>query len=293
MTLHSGNPVGRTLAFFSLALLAVAAAMAQVTEWKPKGISSPMYESHAAFDPLTGDFYFVRSNPDFHGWRILVSHCGTSGWSEPKPPLFAASGLEADPYFTPDGKHIYFISTRATGSQHSKDLDIWRVDRDAKNVWMAPVRLPSPVNSFEAEWFPRPALDGWLYFGSKRAGGLGKNDIWRARLDASGRWRVENAGPSINTDGNEYEALASPDGQRLIIAADDGLYESYKTANGWSPRVRLGLEVNVNGSELGAVFSPSGKSMLFARDTKGPDSGEFFLLRDDGEENWPPTCRSK
>lgn len=32
MTLHSGNPVCRTLVFFSLALLAVAAAGAQVTE---------------------------------------------------------------------------------------------------------------------------------------------------------------------------------------------------------------------------------------------------------------------
>jgi hypothetical protein len=55
-------------------------------------------------------------------------------------------------------------------------------------------------------------------------------------------------------------------------------------------RVKLTAEVNVNGTEIGPVFSPSGKSLLFARDTKGPDSGEFFVLREGGDEAWPPEC---
>ena len=276
------------------ALVAVALAApgyaGTVTQWKPAGISSPMYESHGAFDPLTGDFYFVRSTPKFSGWHLLVSHCAKNGWSAPAPPSFAGKGLEADPGFTPDGAHLYFISTRASGSGHSKDLDIWRVDRDAQGKWRAPVRLPEPVNSSYAEWFPRLASDGWLYFGSMRPGGLGGNDIWRARQDASGKWRVENAGPALNTAGNEYEPLPSPDGKRMIVAADDGFYESHLTASGWSQRVKLGHEFNANGSELGALFSPSGKSLLFARDTKGPDSGEFFVWHIEGEENWPPRC---
>ena len=121
-----------------------------------------------------------------------------------------------------------------------------------------------------------------------RPGGLGGNDIWRARQDASGKWRVENAGPALNTAGNEYEPLPSPDGKRMIVAADDGCYESHLTASGWSQRVKLGHEFNANGSELGALFSPSGKSLRFARDTKGPDSGEFFVWLIEGEENRPP-----
>ena len=280
----------RTLCAFAALTLVVDGHCGTVEQWKPDRISSAMYESHGAFDPLTGDFWFVRSTPQFSGWHLMVSHCTKDGWSTPEPPSIAGKGLEADPWFTSDGKHLYFISTRATGSQHSKDLDIWRVDRKDGKKWGTPQRLPAPVNSGQVEWFPRLAPDGRLYFGSMRAGGVGQNDIWRARQDASGKWQVENAGPALNTPGNEYEALPSPDGKRMVVAADDGLYESRLTAKGWSPRVKLGPDINANGSELGAVFSPSGRSMLFARDTKGPDSGEFFLWHSGAAESWPPQC---
>jgi hypothetical protein len=265
----------------------------EVVPWKPQGISSPKFESHAAFDPRNGDLYFVRSSPQFEGWRILVSHCGPQGWTPPQDPPFAGDGVEADPYFTPDGKSLYFISTRSIDGVPRKDLDLWRVDRGDDGVWKKPIRLPEPVSSPGAEWFPRPAPDGWLYFGSNRPGGFGKTDIWRARPDASGKWTVENAGPALNTAGDDYEPLPSPDGERMIVMADGGLYESRKTANGWSPRKKLGPEVNVNGSEIGAVFSPSGKSLLFSRDVKGRESGEFFVLHEAGEEAWPPSCGGK
>jgi hypothetical protein len=109
-------------------------------------------------------------------------------------------------------------------------------------------------------------------------------------MNAAGQWRVENAGPSINGPGNEYEALPSPDGKRLIVESDEGYFESDRLANGWSSHRRLGPQINTNGSEIGAVFSPSGRSLLFARDIKGNDSGEFFVWQPDGPEDWPPSC---
>ena len=87
-------------------------AAADVQPWKPAGISSPQFESHPAFDPRTGDLYFVRSTPKFTGWRLFVSRCQDTGWSPPTPPAFAGEGVEADPYFTDDGRSLYFISTR-------------------------------------------------------------------------------------------------------------------------------------------------------------------------------------
>jgi hypothetical protein len=263
---------------------------AQVTPWKPAGISSPQFESHAAFDPRTGELYFVRSSPSFQGWRIFVSRCTPQGWSEPTPPVFAGDGVEADPFFTADGRTLYFISTRSLDGVKRKDLDIWRVDRAASGAWGTPVHLPEPVNSSGSEWFPRPSRDGWLYFGSNRPGGFGGNDIWRARADANGRWTAENLGAAVNTAADEYEPLPSADGSRLIIMADGGLYESRRGPRGWSPKVKLPPDVNVNGSEIGAVFSPTGRSLLFSRDTKEPDSGEFFVWHEGGAEAWPPDC---
>lgn len=273
-------------------LLALVLLAGTVVPWQPAGVSSPEFESHAAFDPRSGELYFVRSTPHFTGWRIVTSRCTDQGWSEAKPAAFAGKGVEADPFFTADGRTLYFISTRATGSAASKDLDLWRVDRDAAGRWGTPSRLPEPVNSGAAEWFPRPSADGWLYFGSARAGGLGGNDIWRAREDA-GRWTVENLGAAVNTAGEEYEPLPSADGSRLIVMAADGLYETRRTPGGWSPRVKLGPEVNQDAAEVGALFSPSGRSLLFSRDTKAPLSGEFFVWHEAGDEDWPPACGAK
>ena len=268
--------------------LAATGDPGEVEAWTPAGVSSPMFESHAAFDPWNGDLYFVRSSTEFRGWRILVSHCGAQGWSAPAEAPFAGDGVEADPFFSADGRSLYFISTRTSDGIKRGDLDIWRVDRDAGGKWGTPLRLPEPVNSPAAEWFARPSADGWLYFGSARPGGLGKTDIWRAR-ETAGTWRVENLGPAVNTAGDEYEPLPSPDGKGLIVMADGALYETRRTAGGWTPRVVLGPEVNVNGSEIGALFSPSGRSLLFARDAGPGKSGEFFVLRRQ-REAWPPPC---
>jgi hypothetical protein len=270
-----------------------SSALAQatkVTPWAPPVISSAQFESHAALDPSNGDLYFVRSSPAFEGWRILVSGCSARGWSDPVPPAFAGDGVEADPWFTPDGRSLYFISTRSTDGVRREDLDIWRVDRAEDGRWGTPVRLPEPVNSAGQEWFPRLAADGWLYFGSNRPGGLGKTDIWRARMDAQGSWTIRNLGPAINTAGDEYEPLISPDGSWMIIMADGGLYEARRNGAEWEARVKLPAPININGSEIGATFSPSGRTLLFSRDTKGPLSGEFFIWHVSGAEAWPPAC---
>jgi Tol biopolymer transport system component len=264
-----------------------------VAPWKPAGISSAQWESHPAFDPVTGEFYFVRSSPAFDGWRLFVSRCTAAGWSQPEPPSFASDALEADPWFTPDGASLYYISARPFEGKKGKDLDIWRVRRDSDGAWSAAERLPEPVNSSETEWFPRLAPDGSLYFGSKRTGGLGGNDIWRARRDPAGRWSVENLGRAINTPGDEYEPLPNADGTRLIVATADGFFESQLTPEGWSERRKLGAEINANGSEIGPLLSPDEKSLLFSRDTKGSYSGEFFVWHDGPAEAWPPDCPAR
>lgn len=283
-------PLGMIGAVLAFVALAADEPGMEIRRWSPPGVSSDQFESHPAIDPRTGDFHFVRSRRDFSGWRILVARCTDSGWAAPVEARFSGPGVEADPYFTPDGASVYFISTRATGSRSGKDLDIYRADRATDGNWGTPVRLPQPVNSPEAEWFPRPGPDGWIYFGSNRQGGFGGNDIWRARSTAPTGWQVENAGGEINTPGDEYEPLPSPDGRRLLIEADDGIYVSHLSKGAWGRRQKLDRDINENGSEIGAAFSPDGRSILFSRDTHGGDSGEIFLWTREGRTDWPPRC---
>ena len=266
----------------------LAAAASAPTVWSVPPISTDQFESHPAFDPRTGDLWFVRSTPEFRGWRIKVSRCTKTGWSAPADPPIAGNGVEADPWFSRDGRTLWFISSRTTDGVKGRGLDIWRAIRDRAGRWATPQRLPEPINSAGNEWYPRADRDGWLYFGSDRPGGFGKTDIWRAR-ERRGRWVVENAGPNINGNGDDYEALPSPDGKWLLLSAD-GYYRSERTANGWAKRVRLAPEINLNGSEIGAAFSPSGRSWLFARSVDDKRSGELLLV---GRENWPKSCPSR
>ena len=278
----------KSLAVALLCVLSMPASAA-IERWAPVPISSDRFESHPAFDPLNGDLYFVRSAPDFSGWRIYMAHCAAAGWTTPVDAPFVGDGVEADPWFTPDGHTLYFISTRTTDGVTGRNLDLWKVRRDASLKWQTPERLPEPLNSNGREWFPRLGRDGWLYFGSDRSGGVGKTDIWRARQDGA-KWLVENLGAAINTVANEFEAELSPDGKTLIVMAEDGLYESKLADGRWQPKVRLPAEVNANAGEVGALFSPGGNSLLFARDTGAERSGEFFLWRRGAMENWPRRC---
>jgi hypothetical protein len=269
---------------------AVAKDVVDVTHVSLPGVSSRQWESHPAVDPANGDLWFVRSDKNFQGWRILTSQCHDGRWSDPKPMPFAGAGLEADPWFSLDGRTLWFISSRATGAMASAGLDIWRAQRNGRGAWRAPERLPAPVNSDATEWFPRPAADGWLYFGSRRAGGFGKDDIWRARQDADGSWQVENAGAGLNTADAEYELQTSPDGRWGVLSTDKGLFYVEPGPKGWHRTKRLDASVNVNGTEIGPMITPDSCGFVFSRDAGGDASGEFFLAKLDASAKWPGAC---
>jgi len=269
--------------------LLVAAAPVTVRHWDAPALSSDQWESHAAIDPLTGDIWFVRSSPKFSGWHLMIARCTAHGLAPPEPAPIAASGLEADPYFADGGKTLWFISSRATGGMKSADIDIWRVSRGRDGHWGRPERLPAPVNSDYAEWFPRPGPDGWLYFGSRRPGGMGQDDIWRARK-MHGQWIVENAGPAINSAGDESEFQPSPDGTWGILSTDKGLVRLTHGPKGWGNRTPYGPEINVNGTEIGPLIAPDGSAFLYSRDLGDGRSGEFFAVSDRKAGTWPPAC---
>lgn len=246
-------------------------------EPRPAGlVTSEAFESHPAFDPRNGDLYFVRSTPSFSGWKIMVARCVDGGWSEPVPAGFSGEGVDADPFFTADGRYVYFISSRPDPpAKETDDLDIWRAARRENGGWGEAERLPEPINSDAQEWFPRIARDGELYFGSDRRGGFGLTDIYRA-LPRSGVWVVQNVGPPVSTSSDEYEFERSDDGTFAILMSDGMLFHLEASEESWQLRRRL-----FPGSDafhVGPSLSRDGARLLFSRRT-ADRSGEIFSLR--------------
>jgi hypothetical protein len=271
----------------ALALAAAAPSPASVHH-QIGGVSTDQFESHPAFDPRTGDLYFVRSSPRFQGWKILRRRCLMPGGNPVEPFQFAGPGVEADPYFTPDGRRLYFISSRPDPpAKTGDDLDIWVAQRSRGGAWSAPVRLPAPVNSPAQEWFPRVGRDGTLTFGSGRPGGFGETDIYAAQL-VRGRWQVRNLGGAISTGDDDYEFEPSRDGRFAILMSGGSLYRIDRKGRGWGER--RPLLPGAEGFHVGPLLSPSGRTLLFAHGAPGL-SGELFRLDlAGGREAWPPVC---
>jgi hypothetical protein len=269
--------------------LALAAPPPPPVHYVVGAVSTGQFESHPAFDPRTGDFYFVRSSPGFQGWKILRRRCFRSDAPRTEPFPFAGPGVEADPFFTPDGKRLYFISSRPDPpAKTGKDLDIWYVERSRDGAWGAPVRLPEPVNSSAQEWFPRLARDGTLTFGSGRPGGFGKTDIYSARL-VHGRWDVRNLGGAVSTPDDDYEFEPSRDGRFAILMSGGSLYRIERRGRSWGER--RPLLPAAQGFHVGPLLSPSGRTLLFAHDDEADGSGELYRLDLSGRrEAWPLAC---
>ncbi|MFV3128285.1 TolB family protein [Niveispirillum sp. KHB5.9] len=281
--------VGLGLSVLLLGGLALADGL---QPWTPPALMSGEYEATPSFTPDGRTLYFMRADPGFARYRLLQSTCTDKGWSPPVPVPFAAAppAMDADPFVTPDGKRLYFISTRhAPGGD---DFDIWHVDRQADGRWGPPQRLPAPVNSPASELLPRLDGQGRLYFGSARSG---SSEIHVAEPDpaAPGGWRVTRLDSPVNGEGVEYEAEISRDGHTLVVVADRGdrshLHLYRRDGDRWAPSGRVPARGDV--FQVGPSLSPDGRRLLFAQ-AHGDRSGEIFLadLSPDADPAWPPRC---
>lgn len=230
-------------------------------------ISTGDFDSHPAFAPDGRTLYFVRSDPTFTLWTIVVSRFQKGKWSEPYVAQFSGQYADADPFITPDGNRLYFISSRPVAGKKTQDLDIWFVERTAGGDWGEPQNPGAPINSGGAEWYPTITKDGTIYFGSDRAGGKGRTDIYRCRLVNGKYAEAENLGDAINTQFNEFEPYISPDEKFLIFmgggraegrGATD-LYISYNRQGAWTKPINLGDKINSSRSEYSPYISPDGR----------------------------------
>lgn len=230
-------------------------------------ISTGDFDSHPAFTPDGKTLYFVRSNPSFNFWTILVSRFEKGRWRTPEVAPFSGQYSDADPFITLDGSRFYFISNRPVAGKSKPDLDIWMMEK-TDSGWSEPKNLGAPVNSSGNEWYPTVANNGTIYFGSDREGGKGRTDIYRSRLINGKYAQAENLGDAINTQFDEFEPYIAPDESFMIFMAGGGrpdslggydLYISYNRNGEWTKPRNLGDKINSSSNEYSPKISPDGK----------------------------------
>jgi hypothetical protein len=153
--------------------------------------------------------------------------------------------------------------------------DIWMVRRE-RGRWSAPmpVSFDTPANEFD----PAFSADGRIvWFFSNRPGGLGGDDIWSVSFDAAnGRFGTpHNAGPSINSAGDEWAPSPSADGNQLLFSTNGrggagrhDLFLARRRDGAWQAAVPLPGEVDTAQDEFDATFVDDGRVLVY---TRAPD----------------------
>ena len=137
-----------------------------------------------------------RWGSDSAGKRtIYMSQQMDGSWSSPLAMPFSTNYSDDDPFVSPDGRWLYFVSDRpASDGDTSSDGDIWRYClAESRGL----ERLS--VNSDMAEYSPIVTTSGTLYFASTRDGGYGQGDLYTATLNGLDFNTPTNLGASINS----------------------------------------------------------------------------------------------
>lgn len=218
---------------------------------------------------------FARSQPEFKQAQIWTAQRDGDRWSAPQPVPFSDPRYsDSDPWLTPDGSALYFISNRPVqGEAPRADTDLWWVRVTAAGFG-APEHL-GDVSSEGQELGPE-LHDGWLYFNSTRAGGPARLSIYRARLAGNGFEMPEALGAPFNDGQAQGDFTLSPDGRVALFwsiregSKDGDLFASVREGAGWSKAVRLPSPINANGFDFTPSFSADGRTLRFASMRRPP-----------------------
>jgi DNA-binding beta-propeller fold protein YncE len=220
---------------------------------------------------------------------IHVSRLDDSGWSEPAVAPFSGTFNDDDPYVSPGGGWLYFISDRpAFEGDEQRDGDIWRYSLSGDGTLE---RLG--INSDADEYSPVVTASGNLYFASTRDGGSGQGDLYRATHSADGFAPAESLGPAVNSRTGEWNLWLAADESEMLFEASSrptnvsvpgDLYYSWRTPAGWTAAMPVS-QLNTKGSDLLPRMHPDGETLYYTSAAIGAKAAIVMTA-------WPPVRRS-
>jgi Tol biopolymer transport system component len=238
-------------------------------------------ELKIAFSPDGKECYFYAGGPD--GVGVYYTKRVNNIWTEQVLAPFSLNHITTDPFFSADGKKLYFTYNTTDWSGG----DIWFVER-TKEGWGEPQRLPSPVNSNAKDWSYTETTNGVAYIQSNRTNG--DWDIWRIQRLSDQSLMAENPGPIVNSAKMDVSPCIAPDGSYLIFSSDrpgglsiQDLYICFNKGNNkWSAPVNMeisGAGINIAGfSQSCPSLSPDGKYLFFCNHSHSGEKIDIYWV---------------
>ena len=247
-----------------------------------RGIISDNYQQHGvpSFSP-DGNVVFWQTNRrpinDNEKWisNSMIMRRIRDKWTAPE-----ISPYSSMPFFSPDGKRIYFDDDISGLSYVEKKGNNWS---EPKSLGLV-ARFPELKKAF----FSSFTRNGTIYFMGDLEGQWNNYGIYRAELN-NGKYAKPEALPEIiNKPGGmrNWAPFIAPDESYLIFCSTRGLpnydegdlFISFRQPDGsWTDPVNMGAPINTNQMERFSSVSPDGKYMFFTRWTSDYDEDVYWV----------------
>jgi peptidoglycan-associated lipoprotein len=183
------------------------------------------HESDATLTPDGKVMVFARANDGTKkGGMEVQLYSSIKGsddtWSEPKKLDFNdVKAWNSNPYFSPDGKILYFASNREGGFG---GIDLYKVTYD-DGVWGKVTNLGGKINTAGNEMFPSLSPDGAkFYFSSDGHVGLGGLDVFSTNVLKNSFTDPVNMGKPFNTSYDDLALVFNSEGTGFISSNRPG-----------------------------------------------------------------------
>ena len=169
------------------------------------GLNTEYDEGACCFSTDQRVMYLTQcsTDPDYPRYATIVtSNRSDAAWGKATKLEISRDTLSsfAHPAVSPDGEWLYFVSDMPGGMG---GLDIWRVRLTSAGLGGAE-NIGAPVNTEGDEMFPTFRPNGDLYFSSNGHPGMGGLDIFIAKVDQRGKYKLEHPGFPLNSQGDDF-----------------------------------------------------------------------------------------
>ena len=195
-------------------------------------------------------------------------------WLKPKTIISHKKYSFNDPFLSPDGSRLYYISDKPVSKKDSTDdYDIWFSKRKGKK-WSKPINAGNKINTDRNEFYISFTSDGTMYFASNKGKAIKRKhdlDIYRSEFKEGKFQTAVKLSDSINTRGYEADVFIAPDESYIIFSAarrsgfgGRDLYISFRDANGnWTKSKNMGDIINTKKPELCPFVTADGKYFFY------------------------------
>ena len=272
----------KTIVLSAVFILFVVAVFGQVSLFDYFGLTGPgdrielfapglislenSNENSVAVSPLGDEVFFSRG--EWPKSRIMCVKKIGNRWNKPEIAAFSSDCYTAEPAFSPDGKYLYFSSSK--GKDNIMDYSIWRVEKSSGN-WENAKKVIDITIPGIWEFHPSITNTGTVFFcywdSKENKGSIYKSDYFNGSYSEPTKENIP-----FNENSSVTNPFIDSEEKYIIVSTDQNdnkrgydVFISNRKKDTWSEPVNIGPRFNTPENDESFDVSPDGRYFFIYR----------------------------